>query len=341
MNQNYSISYAFFVGIDMSKEKFDVGILNSNGEKIAHKVFKNNYLGFEDCLIWIKSLVGDEQTIFVMEHTGLFSRLLWFFLQDNSCSLWMESGFEVKRGMGLAKGKNDKKDSYRIAEHALNRRHKIKITPNYDEDLVLLHDLLSNRNRLVTDLNRLETPLAEMKKHGNKRSYEALVKVNASAIKGLKISIKEIEEAINELISTQEEWQKNIELASSVKGIGKWTCLWILVYTRNFSKEFNSRNFASMAGVAPFESSSGSSIRNGSHNSHFSHKFLKGILHTAAMAAIRFNPAMKEYKERKKKEGKKGFLVMNNIKNKILHQVFAVVRSGEMFKLDYKHPMAA
>jgi hypothetical protein len=50
---------------------------------------------------------------------------------------------------------------------------------------------------------------------------------------------------------------------------------------------------------------------------------------------------MKEYKERKKKEGKKGFLVMNNIKNKILHQVFAVVRSGEMFKLDYKHPMAA
>jgi hypothetical protein len=59
------------------------------------------------------------------------------------------------------------------------------------------------------------------------------------------------------------------------------------------------------------------------------------------MAAIRFNPAMKEYKERKKKEGKKGFLVMNNIKNKILHQVFAVVRSGEMFKLDYKHPMAA
>ena len=91
MNQNYSISYAFFVGIDMSKEKFDVGILNSNGEKIAHKVFKNNYLGFEDCLIWIKSLVGDEQTIFVMEHTGLFSRLLWFFLQDLCSGEWQRN----------------------------------------------------------------------------------------------------------------------------------------------------------------------------------------------------------------------------------------------------------
>ncbi len=341
MSQNCAINYGFFVGIDVSKQKFDAGILDSNGEKVSHKVFKNNRLGFEDFLTWTKALVVDEQTIFVMEHTGLYSRLLWFFLQDNSCSLWMESGFEVKRGMGLAKGKNDKKDSYRIAEHALNRRHKIKITPDYDENLVLLHDLLSNRNRLVTDLNRIETPLSEMKEYGNKLSYDALLKVNSSAIKGLKCSIKEIEEAINELISTKDDWQKNIELASSVIGIGKWACLWILVYTRNFSKEFNSRKFASMAGVAPFESSSGSSIRNGSHNSHFSHKFLKGILHTAAMAAIRFNPAIKEYKERKKKEGKKGFLVMNNIKNKILHQVFAVVRSSEIFKIDYKHPMAA
>lgn len=341
MSQNCSISYGFFVGIDISKKKFDVGVLDSNGEKISHKVFKNNRLGFEDFLVWTKTLVSDEQTIFVMEHTGLYSRLLWFFLQDHSCSLWMESGLEVKRGMGLSKGKNDKKDSYRIAEHALNRRHKIKITPNYDENLVLLHDLLSNRNRLVTDLKRLETPLAEMKEYGNKRSYEALVKVNASAIKGLKSSIKEIEEAINELISTKEEWEENIELARSVIGIGKWACLWILVYTKNFSEEFNSRRFASMAGVAPFESSSGSSIRNGSHNSHFSHKFLKGILHTAAMAAIRFNPAMKEYKERKRKEGKKGLIVMNNIKNKLIHQVFAVVKSGENFKIDYMHPMAA
>lgn len=341
MNQNCSISYAFFVGIDISKKKFDVGVVDSNGEKVSHKVFKNNRLGFEDFLVWTKTLTSSERTIFVMEHTGLYSRLLWFFLQDHSCSLWMESGFEVRRGMGLAKGKNDKKDSYRLAEHALNRRHKIRITAKYDEDLVLLHDLLSNRNRLVTDLNRLETPLAEMKEYGNKRSYDTLLKINESAIKGLKNSIKEIDEAINELIKINDDWQENIELASSVIGIGKWACLWILVYTRNFSKEFNSRNFASMAGVAPFEPSSGSSIRNGSHNSHFSHKFLKGILHTAAMAAIRFNPAMKEYKERKKKEGKKGFLVMNNIKNKILHQVFAVVRSGKTFKIDYKHLMAA
>lgn len=341
MSQNCAINYGFFVGIDMSKQKFDVGILDSDGKKVSHKVFKNNCLGFEDFLVWTKALVADEQTIFVMEHTGLYSRLLWFFLQDNSCSLWMESGFEVKRGIGLAKGKNDKTDSYRIAEYALNRRHKIKITPDYDEDLVLLHDLLSNRNRLVTDLSRLQTPLSEMKKYGNKRSYETLVKVNASAIKGLKSSIKEVEEAINELVRTKGEWQKNIELASSVIGVGKWACLWILVYTRNFSKEFNSRKFASMAGVAPFESSSGSSIRNGSHNSHFSHKFLKGILHTAAMAAIRFNPEIKEYKERKKKEGKKGFLVMNNVKNKIVHQIFAVVRSGELFKINYKHHMAA
>lgn len=80
MNQNQPIIYAFFVGIDMSKKKFDVGVLNCKGEKVSHKVFNNNILGFEDFLVWVNTLTNNEETIFVMEHTGLYSRLLWFFL---------------------------------------------------------------------------------------------------------------------------------------------------------------------------------------------------------------------------------------------------------------------
>lgn len=267
--------------------------------------------------------------------------MLWFYLQDQGCNLWIESGFEIKRGMGIIKGKNDKIDSYRIAEYALNRRYKIKITPYYDEDLIILHDLLSTRIRLVTDLKRLELPLKEMRLYGNKRSYDLLFKLNSVAINGLKQVIQDIEKAIQDLIETRPDWNKNIDLATSVIGIGKWVCLWILVYSRNFSPEFNSRKFASLSGIAPYESISGTSVRNGTHNSHFSHKFLKGILHMAAMGALKVNQNLKDYKKLKKKEGKKGFIIMNNIKNKLIHQVFAVVRTGKPFDINYKHPKAA
>ena len=228
-----------------------------------------------------------------------------------------------------------------IADYALSNRHRVKITPLYDENIELLHDLLSNRNRLLEDLKRLEMPLKELRSYGGKRNFEVLQRANQAAIEGLRTSLKDLQNAINELIEECEGWQENIKLATSVKGIGLNTCLWMLVYSRNFSKEFNARKFASLAGVAPFETSSGSSVRGGNHTHHFSHKFLKGILHTATMSAIQYNKPIGAYYKRKKEEGKKGFITMNNIKNKLIHQIFGVVRSRKMFDEAYVYPKTA
>lgn len=341
MYNNQSKNYSFFIGIDISKTKFDVGILDSNGKGKDHKVFSNNTLGFETMQSWVQSITQDLPVLYCMEFTGIYSRLLWHFLQDDDQSLWMESGFQIKRKSGNSKGKTDKKDAFMIAEYALSHRHRLKITYKYDQNLELLHDLLSSRNRLLNDLKRLEVPINELKSHGGKRNYDLLQKVNQPAINGIKASLKELQLAINELIAENEAWQENIKLATSIKGIGQNTCLWILLYSRNFDSEFTARRFASLAGVAPFESASGSSIRGGTHTHHFSHKFLKGMLHTSAMSAIQYNQAIGQYHKRKKEEGKKGFITMNNVKNKLIHQIFAVVKSKKMYDDDYKHPKAA
>ena len=339
--KNDALIYDFFVGIDVSKKTFDVGILSSQGERIAHKRFINNQFGFESFLLWINQRIQSLHILFVMEHTGLYSRLLQFYLQDQSCYLWMESGFQIKRGMGIIKGKSDKIDSYRIAEYALNRRYKANLCPEYDEDLVVLHDLLSTRNRLNNALKQLKQPINEMKIYGNKRSFEAIENGSKAAVEGLRESISHIENQITELCKIRDDWHENIELATSIKGIGKWTCLWILVYTRNFSIDFSSRKFASMAGIAPFGSYSGTSIKIDPNNSHFSHKFLKGILHTSALSSLKTNEQMRIYWDRKKQEGKKGFVILNNIKNKLVHQIFAVVRNKTPFDPNYIHKKAA
>lgn len=334
-------NYSFFVGIDMSKSTFDAGILDGNGDKIGHKKFTNNQLGFESFLTWVFFTTNSQEILFTMEYTGVYSRKLWMFLQDHDCKLWMESGFQISRGSGIKKTKNDKVDSYSIAEYAFNRKNKAKITAQYDENIFLLHDILSNRNRLVEALKSIETPLAELKGYGGELSVKVLPDLNIEAIKGLKASKIALEKQIDELMNQQPDWKTNFDLVCSVIGVGKWLASWMIVYTRNFAEEFNARKFASLAGVAPFESTSGTTINKGEHVSHFSHQFLKGVLHITAMSAIRYNPVLKQYHAKKRKEGKKGYLALNNVKNKVLQTIFAVINSKIPFDKNYKHKLVA
>lgn len=333
--------YKLFVGIDVSKLTLDVGLMDPTGKKIGHKRFKNNPFGFESLLDWVRSLCWEGEPIVCMEHTGLYSRKLQFFLQDSKLDVCMESGYVIKRSSGITKGKNDKLDSYRIAEYALSKRFKLKITPHYDANITVLHDLLTTRNRLVTDLKRITTPIHELKTHASEQTYLQVTSACQPAIQGLRLAIKAIDKQIDTLVKYREEWQENIKLGTSVKGIGKLVCLWMLVYTDNFKSTMNARKFASLVGIAPFEESSGISIRKGAHVSHHAHKFMKGILHAAAMTAIANSAKIKAYHTRKKKEGKKGFVVMNNIKNKLIQTVFAVVRSGKSYDHEFVHKSAA
>lgn len=336
------IDYSFFVGIDISKKKFDAAIIDKNGKKLGHKVFVNDRDSFMNFLEWVTALTnGSSCVLFVMEHTGIYSRLLWFFLQDQDCYLWVESGFVINRASGIKKTKNDKVDAFCIAEYGFLRRYQAKLTPQFDEDLTLLHDLLSNRSRVKDQLIAIQAPLKEMKIYGNSKSNDILQEINKEAIGGLEASLKRIEKEVDKLIEETESWTENFELATSVKGIGKIVVCWMLVYTRNFSEEMTARKFAALAGIAPFEHSSGSSINKGNHTSHFSHKFLKALLHLSVMSAIQHNPKIKSYYKRKKEEGKKGFLVMNNVKNKMVQTVFAVVRSRKVYDPNFKHKLAA
>jgi hypothetical protein len=38
-------------------------------------------------------------------------------------------------------------------------------------------------------------------------------------------------------------------------------------------------------------------------------------------------------------EGKNNWLVLNNVKNKLIHRIFAVVRDGQMYEKQYVHPL--
>ena len=62
---------------------------------------------------------------------------------------------------------------------------------------------------------------------------------------------------------------------------------------------------------------------------------MKALLTQAARCAIIYDKNLKEYYQRKKKEGKKERVVINNVRNKLLHIVFAVVMKEQVYDENY------
>ena len=82
----------------------------------------------------------------------------------------------------------------------------------------------------------------------------------------------------------------------------------------------NAKQLACYCGVVPFDYSSGTSIKKRSRVHHMANKTLKKQLHLCAMSAIQNDPELKAYYNRKIEEGKPKMLVINNVRNKLIHK---------------------
>ena len=91
---------------------------------------------------------------------------------------------------------------------------------------------------------------------------------------------------MDEIIDAIPEWNQNVRLIRTVKGVGPVLARFLIIYTENFSRFTDPKKFACYAGIAPFEYSSGSSIKGKTRVHHCANKQLKSLLNVAAMSAI-------------------------------------------------------
>jgi transposase len=147
--------------------------------------------------------------------------------------------------------------------------------------------------------------------------------------------IKEVEKRMLEQIASDESLQENYELVSSIKGVALINTAAILVATQNFTRFENSRQFACYAGMAPFGKQSGTSINAKPRVSNLANKKIKVLLTQAAKCAGRHDPNIKQYYQRKLAEGKDEWLITNNVRNKMIHRIFAIVKSKQKYQIDY------
>jgi transposase len=332
-----------FIGIDFSKKKLDVSLFHSDDLKqISRQCFENSRDGCLSLLQWIKSQTHFplESWLFCGEHTGLYSVLLCEFLLKKGLFIRMENPLQIKQSTGIKRDKNDKIDSRDIAPYAYRFRDKARSYQLPDKDLKALELLLSFRERLMSNKHTLTVSAKEIRAVLQRNSTARYIyEQSQKDIARINKEIKEVEKQMLSLITENEAILENYEPVSSIKGIALINTVAILVATQNFTRFENSRRFACYAGMAPFGKQSGSSIRTQPHVCHLANKKIKVLLTLAAQSAIRHDPNIRHYFERKQEEGKKNRLIINNIRNKLIHRIFAVVRNNQLYQVDFLNPL--
>ena len=169
-----------------------------------------------------------------------------------------------------------------------------------------------------------------------------LVATSQKSLAALKDEKKAIDAQIETLIQGDSRLKELFDLMVSVPGIGiaTATATEILVTTNELKTINDPKKMACHAGVAPFEHRSGTSVRGKTQVSHQARKRLKSLFHLGAMSAIRMKGELQDYYQRKVSEGKNKMLVLNAVRNKLIHRIYAVIKRGEKYDKTFLSPLA-
>ena len=328
-----------YIGIDIAKKTFDLTVIKDlNKDKFIYEHFSNDANGIRQMKEILKSNgINLSESVFCMEHTGIYCRVLVDFLTKNNCITWLEMPMVIKRSMGLQRGKNDKIDSKNIALFAYKNRDDIKQWQAPREVVLKLKDLMTLRDRLIRNKKSILTPIKELRSMGGKAGAKMLYDNSKYAIDGIEKSLKQIEKQLDEMVKQDENLSKSYKLLVSVPGVGKVTAINLICFTNEFTLYKNAKQLACYCGVAPFEHTSGTSVRGRTRVSHMANKTLKTNLNLGAWSIIRGNNEIAEYYKRKIGEGKKEISVINAIRNKIIHSVTVVIKRQTPYVKSYNY----
>ena len=332
---------SYFLGIDISKKKFD-GALTLDGKNFYQVTSGNTSkeIGTLFKTITKKFAISYSQLVICMEHTGIYCLPLLEFLVENKIRVCLESPLQIKNSQGIVRGKNDKVDAKRIAVYAYKNRESLSLWHPQRLIVQKIKALLVTRDRLVKVRTILCVPITECEEFIEKSIYKLMGKSCQKSIHALEGDIKNIEQRIDQLVKEDQSLKEQYSLATSVTGIGKITALNMMVSTGEFTRITESKKFACYSGIAPFENTSGTSIKGKPRVSNMANMTIKTLLTMGAMSAIQHDPFLRTYYKRKITAGKNSFNVINAVRNKLISRVFACVKEKRMYQKDYKYGLA-
>jgi len=316
------------IGIDISSKTLDICV--KEGSHTA-------YFSIENQPSAIKTFFKRyqrQEVIVAMENTGRYNWNLFEVLPNFTFNVYVISPLHLKRSLGLIRGKNDKIDALRICSFIEKNYKETTLWKPAATAVKQIKVLLAERSSRVRMKSQLLKQQHDYKLMKSISLDKELLKMNQKLIEALERQLKEIEARIEAAVQGDDQLKKQVQLIRSVPGVGKVLSWMILAKTEGFSMITNPRKMACYCGVVPFDFQSGTSLKNKPRVSLYADKSMKSVLHLAAMSAIRLNNDLRSYYKRKVEDGKNKMAVLNAVRNKIIHRIFAVIKNQTTYVND-------
>ena len=308
------------LGIDVSKQKFDVALLREN--KLKHKKFSNNLKGHDALLTWLQQQNASNVHV-CMEATGIYGEALAEHLYDAGLAVSIVNPARVK---GFAQSeqrrtKTDKVDAGVIA------RFCAALEPG-------LWQPQPRKIRQLRDLVRRLEALNGMHQQEANRLEGAdgfIAEQLQDHIDYLNTEIKKVKKLIRQHIDNHPDLKQRKALLESIPGIGEATINVILSEFGTITQFKNAKALAAFIGVAPRIRQSGTSLRGRGTMSKMGRSALRKAFFMPALVALRHNPVLIELKARLTRAGKPKMAIVGAAMRKLVHIIYGVLKNGVPF----------
>lgn len=314
------------IGIDISSKTLDICLQKEGSEE--HFTIANQVKAIHG---FFKKLSG-QQLVVAMENTGRYNWQLYEALSKYNFEVYVVSALHLKKSMGLVRGKNDRVDAQRICKFIQKNQEECTIWKPTTANIQKMKVLLAERNARIKMKRQLLGHQSDYKLMNTIGLEKQLTKMNQSLIGPIQQQIEKLEVEIEKIVQGDESIKEQAKQIRSVPGVGPITCWTMIAKTEGFTAITEPRKMACYCGIVPFEHQSGTSVRRQPRVSTYADKSMKSILHLAAMSAIRLDNKFREYYRRKVAEGKNKMSVLNAVRNKIVHTIFALIKNQATYQ---------
>lgn len=300
-----------FVGIDVSKNHLDVHVRPGG----TARRFDNTDAGL-DALVGFVRPVGPAAVL--LEATGGYQRAAVAALSGAGLPVCVVNPARV-REFAKASGrlaKTDAVDAAVLAEFGERMRPPVRPLP--DADALRLQALLARRRQLVGMRTMEQNRRAVTTDPATKRSVEAVVAVLDEQVAGM-------DRDLAAAVDASPVWKAKDELLRTIPGIGRVVSRTLLADLPELGT-LTREQVASLAGVAPVNRDSGR--WSGKRGIAGGRSGVRTAVYMAALAARRWNPALRAFAERLTAAGKAAKVVLIAVARKLLVLANAILRDG-------------
>lgn len=319
----------YYIGIDIASAHFTAAV-GQMGEKwkivVAPEEFNNAYDSFGTFLKWLQAhQLRPENTVICMEATGVYNEVLAHFLVANKYVLAIDPPLKVKRAFKPAGHKSDPVDACQIAEYACRYFDELSIWQPQSEILEQIKTLLTTREQFSVQSTAQKNALHALKR--KKIRTPLAEQAHEEAITYLAKQIKKIDQEIERLINQDPDLRHIVTLLITIPGVKLLLAAHLLIIIQSTKEPLSPKRLAAYIGICPYDNKSGSSVHHKSTSRHYGPPALRKILFLAAISLRTHREPFRLYFFRKIAEGKPKHVAINNIANKLLKIVCAVLRS--------------